>query len=318
LPPCATTGIGSLPHASVEAALRLALAQDVPFLPQLPRAGPSEGMLAAALEGLPGLIVGEGGRCAVDVAAWEAGRGELEERLDDPATLEPGPAGSCCYRPFLEAIAAAGSEVAKVQLTGPLTLGWAVRSADGRELGEIAGLEAQVFKLVQGRAIAMVRAVRAAGAAPIIFFDEPGLVALPALAPLAGLAPLFDALRREGALVGLHCCGQTRWPLVLALAPDFLSIDASLSLTSVLEDRSAWQRFVDGGGALSLGVLPTSGARPLPIEVLERGLAGQAGRSMLTPACGLADSTVAEAEAITAELRRLQGRLCSARSVDSG
>lgn len=51
LPPCALTGIGSLPFVSEDRALALSTGLDVPFLPELPQLDPSEFMIPAALRG---------------------------------------------------------------------------------------------------------------------------------------------------------------------------------------------------------------------------------------------------------------------------
>lgn len=48
IPPLTTTGIGSLPHLEVEAALDLAFQVDLPYFPTLPQLGSGEGILAEA------------------------------------------------------------------------------------------------------------------------------------------------------------------------------------------------------------------------------------------------------------------------------
>src|SRR5512143_2322804 len=107
LPRGAITGIGSLPHTQMELALQMALAVDVPYLPQLPAGNPSELMVPAALEGLPGLHSGEDGVCTVDLGAWEAGRGEMDARIDaavrsgDAPAFLPGVGACRALRPFL-------------------------------------------------------------------------------------------------------------------------------------------------------------------------------------------------------------------------
>ena len=55
------TGIGSLPHDDIEAAVDLIFkyTPQVPFWPQLPRLSPCEGMLAQFSEGLPCLALEE-------------------------------------------------------------------------------------------------------------------------------------------------------------------------------------------------------------------------------------------------------------------
>src|SRR5690242_12697554 len=68
-----TTGIGSLPHHNVDAALEHSFRMGVPFLPQIPIRNPWEFMIAQALEGLPGLQVEKDGSVSLDAAVW-AGR----------------------------------------------------------------------------------------------------------------------------------------------------------------------------------------------------------------------------------------------------
>jgi hypothetical protein len=55
--PATTTGIGSLPHHNIDAALSFSFKTGIPFLPQIPIRNPWEYMIAQALENLPGLQV---------------------------------------------------------------------------------------------------------------------------------------------------------------------------------------------------------------------------------------------------------------------
>src|SRR5579884_4064860 len=82
LPPCATTGIGSLPHTQLELALQMAMQVDIPYLPQLPTGNPAELMIASALEGLPGMRFDPDGLVTVDLDAWRAGTEELGETIE--------------------------------------------------------------------------------------------------------------------------------------------------------------------------------------------------------------------------------------------
>lgn len=84
-PPLATTGIGSLPHHSVQAAIDFALSFDIPFLPELPQLGADEWMVRTSLS-----PVGGNG---------------------------PPVAG----RAFSLALARSPSPVAKIQMMGPVT-----------------------------------------------------------------------------------------------------------------------------------------------------------------------------------------------------
>ena len=184
LPRGAITGIGSLPHTQMEMALQMALAVDVPYLPQLPAQNPAELMVPAALEGLPGLESGADGACTVDLRTWEAGRAALDARIDaavrtgDASAFLPGVAAARALRPFLWEVRERKLAFAKAQLAGPATVRWSSRLSTGEPLSSHSGLDAQVFRLLLVRSLALVQAVRAAGATALFYLDEPGLYAL--------------------------------------------------------------------------------------------------------------------------------------------
>lgn len=333
LPACATTGIGSLPQTQLELGLQMALQQDVPYLPQLPAGQPGELMIPSALDGLPGLRVDAEGMAHVDLERWHAEREPFTLRIEEAlaterlADFEPSVMASRSFRPFLFEIEARRAPFAKVQLAGPTTVRWATRTTDGRAASSIAELDRQLFRLGLAKALALVRAVRRAGATPILFLDEPGLYALDTsnaqhLVALKELEVLVRALQREGALVGVHCCSNTDWPVILALGLDVLAVDVRLSLDAVLEDRQAWLRFVASGATLCLGIVPTDVASTYGLDELcesvEASLRATApvgipfeallARMLLAPACGLGLRTVRDAERIVGEVREAQRR----------
>lgn len=334
LPSCATTGIGSLPHTQVELGLQAALALDIPFLPQLPAGRPSELMIPAALEGLPGLHFDEEGLCTVDLAEWEAGRAEFGARLDaalgsgELEPFEPTPEGCRAWRPFLWEVENRKLAFAKAQLAGPFTVRSVARTNAGVSALEVPGLEKEMYRLVMARALAMVKALRRTGTTPIFFLDEPGLFAFERtqaqhLLALQELKLLVLALQREGALVGVHCCGNTDWGALLDVQPDLLALDVRLSLDAVLEEREALARFLESGATLSLGIVPTDLASSYEVaelvDAVEVSLKAAlpsgwtfprvVSTALLTPACGLAMRSVVDAERILEELKQAQRRL---------
>jgi hypothetical protein len=336
LPACATTGICSLPHTQQELALQMALQHDIPFLPQLPRADAAELMIPAALEGLPGLAFDSDGVCTVDLQTWQSQRDRFTLSIEtglssgDLTSFEPSAAACRSWRPFLWEVENRKLPFAKVQLAGPATVRWVAKTSAGAPASEVAELDQQIFRLLLARSLALVKAVRRAGATPICFLDEPGLYALEAgnvrhLLVLKELSMQIVALQREGALVGLHCCSNTRWGEVLALGLDLVSIDARLSLDAVLEESRAFWAFMAGGSTLSLGIVPTdlatAYALPELVDSVEasfratapRGVSfeGLLSQMLLTPACGLGMRSVPDCERIVAEVREAQRRLRS-------
>ena len=302
---------------------------DLPYLPQLPMRDPAELMVPQALEGLPGLGVGPDGTASVRLAAWEPHAAGFEQRLEralasgDVSGFEPSATSSCAWRPFLREIEARKLPLAKLQCAGPVTACWALELDDGRPAATVPRLEGQVYRLVLARAIAMSRALRERGTRPLLFLDEPVLGLLePERDPrhallFEGLRGMIAALQQEGALVGVHCCGNCDWKALLGLGLEVLSFDAGLSLASVLGEEEALLRFVEAGGTLALGIVPTNREGQLDPELLaEKTLAslrprGELGerllrRSLLTPACGLALRSVNQCERVFAGLQRAQ------------
>jgi methionine synthase II (cobalamin-independent) len=331
LPTCATTGIGSLPHTQLELAIQMAFQVDIPFLPQLPAGNPNELMIATALDGLPGLSVDAEGMCTVDLEEWAKGRDALEGRLevalkgDNLGRFEPSPQACRAFRPFLWEIEHRQLRLAKAQLAGPLTVRWVARTSKGGPLSSVPDLDRQVLQLVLAKAMALAQALRKAGATPLIFLDEPGLYAFDRTDPLhllslQELKMVATALQREGAWVGMHCCSNTAWPLMMDLGLDFLSVDTRLSLDALLEDAAAFTRFLASGGTLSLGVIPTDVASTYEVEVmvdsieaslrstLPKGISFPevVSQMLLTPACGLAMRSVVDAERIFEQVRSAQ------------
>jgi hypothetical protein len=331
LPSCASTGIGSMPHTQVELGLQAALAMDIPFLPQLPQHHPSEFMIPSALEGLPGLSYDEDGMCTVDLAKWAAGRQAFEARLDEALSsghlepFEPTLEGCRAWRPFLWEVENRKLALAKAQIAGPFTVLSVARTHEGVPTLEVPGLDHAMYRLVTARSLAMVKAMRRTGATPLFFLDEPGLYAFQRTQPrhllaLQEMKLLVLALQREGALVGLHCCGNTDWGALLDVQPDLLSLDVRLSLDAVLEETEALARFLASGATLSLGIVPTDLTSTYDVAELSESVEaslraalpkGQSftrvlAHALLTPACGLAMRSVQDAERILGELRTAQ------------
>jgi len=329
VPALATSGIGSLPHTQLELALQQALLLDIPAAPQLPRRDAAEYMVPQALEGLHGLRADAEGNADLDLGDWRRGAATLDARLDRALEHDDGvqrflpSAGAWqALRPFLWEVEQRRPPFAKVQIAGPFTLRWVLRTTQGEPLAAAAegkAIERQIFRLVLARTLALARRLRETGARPVVFLDEPGLYAFDRRDPqhlvsLQELRVVVLALRREGAIVGVHCCGNTEWAPLLGLGWDVVSIDARLSLEAVLATGGAFESFHAAGGVLSLGVVPTDLTAPDDLDAVlrharERLPREALARCLLTPACGLAMRSVPDAERIFAELRRAQQEL---------
>lgn len=348
--PATTTGIGSLPHHNIDAALSFSFKTGIPFLPQIPIRNPWEYMIAQALENLPGLRVEREGEVSLNLDLWKSQSREFGARLsnafknanafknenasgtkdgiNDDAfeRFEPSAATSSSWQAFLwelqESDQKTAPKIAKIQIAGPLTSQWVVRADQEAELS------GQIFRLVLAKSLAMTRKLRRLGITPILFLDEPGLYAFDRSNPKHMLAfqelkLMIQALRKDQVLVGLHCCSNTDWKTVLQLDLCFLSIDCALSLDNLIQNaREELLQYVERGGRLSLGVVPTTryakkhgttGAEQLFVELSARlsHLPFEVGRkilreSLLTPACGLALHSIPDAESILETLTELE------------
>lgn len=327
--PLSTTGIGSLPHTQLEMAMQQALSTDVPYLPELPKRTPNEALAAQVLDALPGLKLLPGGLLTVDFDGWKAGAFALDARLDeakDPGNFEPflpSAASASAWSPFLFEVSTRGCAFAKVQCAGPATV--LASLAGGAQLPE--RLERQVLHLVVHRALAMAWAIRVTGAVPIVFLDEPVLGAVRQASKAAQERELEHlrhtvlGLRNEGAVTGIHCCGEADWAPLLKLGLDVLSFDATTSLDKLLVSRPDVERFLETGGWFGLGLVPTDARTPqefderleatlkkvesLPSPLRSRILS----QSLLTPACGLGARTVGDVERVFEALLTAQARL---------
>ena len=302
------TGVGSLPHvdASEAAAFVRATAPTLPYLAQLPNRDPAEGMLTQWGVGVAGarqdgLILRPGGRVQRAFAPQATGG----------------------YEACLDALAGWDGPV-KVPVTGPVTVAVALL-AGGGERPDLHAVGAELG----ARAALLLGRVREAlpAAVPVVTVDEPGLAALAHPGFPYRPADVAAALRAIVAGLphaGVHCCAEVPWPVVLAAKPAYVSFDVGTLGAATAGLLDAVCSFVNTGGSLWWGAVPTD-TWPVPaVDDLydrltqwegELALAGAdparlATQAVLTPACGLAGLSEAHAADVMercAELARRMG-----------
>jgi hypothetical protein len=322
-----TTGIGSLPHHNTDAALQYAFRFSIPFLPQLPLRNPNEFMILQALEQFPGLVALEKGEAVLDLDKWNRSSGNFHKKLDDRFktftqrdTFDdflPSSDFWSAWGPFLWELKERKLTHAKIQISGPLTCQWALKLSNGKPADSIPEIGMQIFRTLLARSIAMIRTLQKQGVTPLIYIDEPSFYCFNADDPkhkmgLNELKLFIQSLKKENALVGLHCCSNTDWKSILSLGLDVLSFDVSLSLASLFDQKKSLDAFLKGGGRLSLGIIPT-----IPdhekiqnfevksvMEQVEKLLTkADLEKSIFTPACGLAFHRPDDAETILSYLQ---------------
>jgi methionine synthase II (cobalamin-independent) len=311
-----STGIGSLPHADPALAVSMSLACSprLPAAPQLPQRSPGEGMIAQAARGLAGVDVTPDGAIAVEPSRFSA-----DGCIDDPAPSRDDNAGLYA---FLHEVRWRRGPV-KLQLTGPITLGLALVHAGAPPKAAFAAALAAVR--ARGAALVALAAATAPHARPVVFVDEPGLVAcrhpgfpLPVEEVIDVVSSALAAL--GAARTGVHCCGPTDWSIVTNAGADVLSLPVGAWAG---DHSTALADHLERGGWIAWGAVPTTGPLGVGPEPLWRRLVDvwcelSAGgcdptrlrrQALVTPVCGLAGHGEQQAEHVLRLAAAVGGRV---------
>ncbi len=344
LAPLAATGIGSVPFGDPEEAVSLILETlpQVPFWPQMVRLGFWEEMTAQAARGLPALKIDEATRTVLvdpDLARDQA-LAEFYELIlagdSTPFALEEKEAHG-----FFSLIrAVSGGKVncrtLKGQLSGPVTFAGMVKDQEGKPILFDRELTQAVCLGLARKAAWQVQKFRDLGKDPVIFLDEPYLTGFgSAYLPISReevleiLGQTIDDLREAAGgpvAVGMHCCGNTDWGLLLEAPIDILSFDSYGYFESLRLYEKAVKKFFDRGGWLAWGLVPTLNPEVFKNETTDslwlrftQQVAQLAqdlqlvpkdilGRAILTPACGMGYMSPEEARGVLKSMAALSGR----------
>ncbi len=219
----------------------------------------------------------------------------------------------------------------KGQCTGPVTFASGILGPDGKPvLHSMELLEAYTQGLAI-KALWQTRKLAASGRKPILFLDEPSL---------SGFGSAFSSLERKEVirilqtvidyvkqhadlLVGIHCCGNTDWGMLLEAGPDIINFDAFSYLDYFLLYPNEITAFINRGGIIAWGMVPTAeftGKETVAtlLSILKKGvetlgswgLSGEtiAKCSILTPSCGMGTMSQEAAESALFLLSRLSAR----------
>ena len=194
----------------------------------------------------------------------------------------------------------------------------------------LGGVEEPALSVVEEPALSVVEGSHSSQGLPtLIFVDEPSLaligssvVALNRDEVVRDLEEVFSALR---GLKGTHCCGNTDWSLLLETSVDVISFDAYNYAENMALFADHVKRFMNRGGALAWGIVPTV-EEQIANETVDTlllrldaaiGLLVKKGvdrdllyeRALITPACGLGTISPGAAERAFALTRGLSDRV---------
>ena len=279
--------IGSLPLDDHTEAVRLIheYTPAIPLWPQLP-SRKEEGMLLQFLPGIPG-VREKDGKVFVDAEAPDFESEFLsffEEYLmvtEGGASLEDSrfsmssPEGDGFFT-FLDYIGNYRDSVValKGQVTGPVTFCTTLVDQAGRALFYNEQLRDAAVKLLALKARWQARRMAEIKENPIVFFDEPGLSgfgtsAFITITPediITCLSEVFEGVRGEGGLVGVHVCANTEWSVIFDSGVDVVSFDSYSYFDKLVLYPEHIRKFFDKGGILATGIVPTN---PEYIEIAD-------------------------------------------------
>jgi hypothetical protein len=316
--------IGSLPQARVTETLELISSSlpEAPLWPQLPNRSFLEGMYVQYAEGFPGACLDpERKRLYIETqrpgfadeltAFYEA---FLAADWDYFAIARERASG---LWEGLETLAADYREspprLVKGQVTGPVSFGLGVTDADKRSIIYDETLFDVVARHINGKAHWQEEFLQRCfpGVPTLTFLDEPYMVSFGTAFCSLSREQVRELINQAAAglagLTGVHCCGNTDWSLLLDTEVDLLNFDAYEYGDNLLLYGDEVKAFLDAGGYLAWGVVPTSPAiDDETVASLYARLMGQVEelsrltgiepvtilrRSFVTPSCGAGSLT---------------------------
>jgi methionine synthase II (cobalamin-independent) len=330
--PFSTTGIGSLPHRSAEESCRLVLKTfDIPFWPQLPSLSFKEFMIPQYSEGMPCFRIDlERKTFWIDRSPSDELERFYESWTEDSRIAVSEDYAKGLHR-FIEIVRNRRFSFLKGHITGPLTFTLGLKDDSGRlvffdeEFREIA------LMLLKAKTRWQIDLLKTYADGAIIFIDEPILSALGSSSYLGVsseetlrlLKEMTVTIKSEGALSGIHCCGNADWQLVLQSGADIINFDAYDYTDTLALYHDDLRRHLESGGWLAWGIVPTSDeirettmetlrarfhsgltklSRHIPQDLLKE-------RIILTPSCGTGSRSVEETLKIFQLLMRLKEEL---------
>ncbi len=311
-----TTAIGSFWHKNPDEAVSSILESvDIPCWPQLPQRSFKENMYVQFSESIPALVINEEERKIF----IDSGRVQDE---DVAVIYEKYLAGSSEYfslgrdyasgfYEFISQLEKRGNSFPylKGQVTGPASFLLTVTDENKKPLIYNSQLADCLVKVLTMKARWQAKKLKKNHSGVIIFIDEPYLVSIGS--GYVNLNPqelahyideVIEGIHKEGALAGIHCCGNTDWGFLTRTKTDIVNFDAYGFVDSLLLYPEEIRAFLERGGAIAWGIVPTgsdiknispedlieklnSTFNSLKAKGIDRKLIS--GHSLISPSCGL-------------------------------
>ncbi len=269
---CKVTGIGSVPHKDVDYICELILSKfpDIPYCPQFSKIDARENMFLQCSENLPCLKAD----LEKEHIYYDNSVNKEEKLLEfyDHLTrnsYEYFKITSDYAKGFytlLEKSKNKQNQFIKGQVIGPITFLSSILGENGRALIHDDVMSDVIVKGLAMKGIWQAKEIKKTGKIPVIFYDEPYLASFgSAYLPIEGkkviaiLNDLIDFINeREDILIGLHCCGNTDWEMLLETRINIISFDSYGFSEYFVLYPNAIKKFLARNGVIVWGAVPTA------------------------------------------------------------
>jgi hypothetical protein len=334
-----STAIGSMPFEDPAYAVGVSLkSMDAPIWPQLPRLGLLEQMEVQYSENIPCAVIDtEKNRLyfKTDVDYSEQFAEFYETYMaNDFSKMAISEIYSKGIYALLKTLKEKVSKLPwfKVQSTGPITFALSIVDENKRAMYYNEEFRDVILKSIAMKSRWQIQQFKPFADNIICFLDEPILSAFGSSTYVSVkredvvsiLSEAIEAVRAEGAIAGIHCCGNTEWSILIDAGVDIVNFDAFEYGETIAMYADSVKKHLEKGGTLAWGVVPTSEKiREQTVDSLEKqlekvmdNLASKGidkkliiDQAIITPSCGTGSLAVADAEKVFSLLCELTKRM---------
>ena len=342
-----STAIGSMPFEDKDYAVGVSLkSMDAPIWPQLPKLGLLEQMEVQYSENMPCAVVDtEKNRLFfqtdVDYSEKFAAFYEAYMSATDPDSGTKDFSSMAISEKYSKGLYALLGTLKKegkkrpwlkVQSTGPITFALSIVDENKRAMYYNEEFRDVITKSIIMKSRWQVQQFKSFAENIICFLDEPILSAFGSSTYVSVkredvvsiLNESIEAIHAEGAVVGIHCCGNTEWSILIDAGVDIVNFDAFEYGDTIAIYADSVKAHLNRGGVLAWGVVPTSSKiMEQTVESLEKkleegiDLLASKGidrnliirQAMISPSCGTGSLSTAEAEKVFSLMAGLTKRM---------
>ena len=331
------TAIGSMPFERPDEAVDVSLRclPEAPIWPQMPKFGLLEQMEVQYSEGMPCAVVDKEKQrlffqtdqdySEVFAAFYEAymAAADPDGGRGDFSAFAIGAEYAHGLHAMRRRLQGLGRKLpfVKCQTTGPCSFALTIVDENKRALYYNEEFLDVVVKALAAKSRWQIRLFQPFAERIICFIDEPILSAFGSSTyvsvkrddVVARIGEVVQAVHADGALAGVHCCGNTEWSILIDAGVDIVNFDAFGFGETIAMYAPAVRAHLERGGALAWGIVPTSTAiREQTPEGLAAKLDGLIDhlaskgiardlivrQALITPSCGTGSMDAADARKV--------------------